>query len=169
MCLFRPVGKLTSTFCSTLELVEDRLQHREKHSNANSQLESKQREMLMPWLIRKMFHPWKKWECMSSKSFCLWLGRGIKLFLWKEFPRGWEGSHRKVRERWLKPDSWYCFHKQEEMALRPEGNALFGSRDVNEISLGFLSFLLHIQCLSASFKFGLTCSSGSHKLWNSCS
>lgn len=47
--------------------------------------------------------------------------------------------------------------------VRPEGNALFGGRDVNEISLAFLRFLLHTQCLSASFKFGLTYPSGSHQ------
>lgn len=54
------------------------------------------------------------------------------------------------------------------MVVRPEGIALFGGRDVNEISLGFLSFLLHTRRLSASFKFGLTCLSGSHQAVISC-
>lgn len=152
-----------SSFCSALERVEDKLQHRGKHSSVNSRLESKWREMLMPWLIRKRFHLWKKWECMSSKSFCLGLGRGIQLWFWKDFPRGWEGSYRKVEGRWLQPCCWYWFHNEEEMPVRSEGNALFGGRDVNEISLGFLSFFPHTQCLSASFKLGLTSPSGSHQ------
>jgi len=78
-----PVGKLTSTFCSTLERVEGQLQSKEKHSNANSLLESEWRKMILHWLTRKRLHPWKKWKCMSSKSFFLGLRRGLKLFPFK--------------------------------------------------------------------------------------
>lgn len=57
LCLFRSVGKLTSGFCFTLERAGDWLQSREKPSSTSSQAESKQKELLMPWIIRKMFHP----------------------------------------------------------------------------------------------------------------
>lgn len=76
-CVLRSVGKLTSAFCSTLGRAGDWLQSRGRRSSASRQAESKQRKLLMPWIIRKMFHPWRKWGCMSSKSFCLGLGKGI--------------------------------------------------------------------------------------------
>lgn len=56
-CLLRSVGKLTSAFCSTLDQAGNWLQNRGKPSSVSSQEESRQRELLIPWIIRKMFHP----------------------------------------------------------------------------------------------------------------
>lgn len=63
-----------------------------------------------------------------------------------------KGSHRgqcgRFRGSWPHPDSRYWFHKREKVAVRHEGSALCGG--VNGTGLGFWSFLLHTQCLSAS-------------------
>lgn len=145
-----PVGRLNSVFCSTPERAGDQLRSREEHSSANSQHGSKRTKMLLHWLARKRFHPWKKWECMSE-PFCWGLRRGIQHFLLKGFPFCWRVLTEqcgRFRGSWPHPDSRYWFHKREKVAVRHEGSALCGG--VNGTGLGFWSFLLHTQCLSAS-------------------